>query len=120
MTTTLKHGDFIRGAQWVAPFYASVFGSDGYSAERGRDPAVERARATERGHALAGSIYTGAVLTTSVAFREQEAARYASAVALAEGDLVSIEGATYRVRFVPGNERGPRNSDPIQFIAVEG
>ena len=117
---TLKHGDFIRGAAWVAPFYASVFGSDGYAAERGRDPAVERARCIERGHALVGSIYSGAVLTTSVAFREQEAARYASAVALSEGDLAVIEGAVYRVQFVRGNERGPRNSDPIRFVPVEG
>ena len=116
---TLVHGQHIRLADWDSMTSATVFGVRGYAAKYNEDPDVVEARAREHGHPLAGSSYTGSALTDSKAFYEKRRAEAAGAVTLAPGQRVEIEGRTYTVRAVPGNERSPRNSDPIHFIAVE-
>lgn len=112
----------VRLASWMPTFYATVYSAEGYAVDRDMDPVAAVARHRERGWEMAATIFTGAALVNDGgAFHARQRAIADGAVTLAEGQIVSIEGRTYRVRVVPGNGgSAPVNSDPIKFIAVEG
>jgi hypothetical protein len=116
--TILTYGQPIRLAGWHPHTYATTFTVEGYAIATGHNPAAERERALSLGHAIAGSVYIGEVLTTSRSFYAQKEAIAATAITLDAGQTVEIEGRLYTVRIVPGNTKAPRISDPIAFLPI--
>lgn len=114
-TLTLTDAQPIRLAAWGKMTYATVFGLRGYCERNGSDYAKALERAERLGHEVVGSCYAGATLTDSKSFYEKQEAIVASAVTLEHGQLVEIEGATYQVVVLKGNERSPIYSNPIAF-----
>jgi hypothetical protein len=118
MTKILSYDQTVRLTAWDSMSYARVFTIEGYARKHGDDVATSVARAIEYGHELAATIQLGATLTTSRSFYERERVAAASAETLVPGEVVEIEGRRYEVVVVCGNERAPRNSDPIKFRPV--
>jgi hypothetical protein len=123
MVQVLTHNQPIRSASWYDSTFARVWTLAGDCAKYGvdYDAALEREQA--RNHAIVGTIYAGATLSGDASrfAALAEAKRVAaSAAVVASGDLVSIDGVTYRVQFAMYNEnrKSPMNSDPIHFEAV--
>jgi hypothetical protein len=107
--TTLNHDDLIRLPQWDV--YARVSTLNGYC------PAfAETAR--KRGEPEAWVTFAGTALYDSRHYYEIERAKTASAVVISTNEVVEIEGRLYRATVMRGNERHPRNSDPIHFTPV--
>jgi hypothetical protein len=77
------------------------------------------ARAKKNKHDIAYVVYTGSTIADSTAFYNQELQRAKDAVTLEPGELIEVNGKTYKVRVVKGNEINPRNSDPIKLDPVE-
>lgn len=129
MTTTatiidLTHDQPIRLASWAQTFFARVFTVEGYARQYGDDPATYVERSIKFGHPLAASIAPSAALVAGEFGRQLHAERLAtsaSAVTLAEGALVRLEGRLYRTKVARGNDGwAPQNSDPFIFVPVEG
>ena len=129
MTTTatiidLSYEQPIRLASWMECCYATVFSVEGYARKSGADPDKWVALELSRGRGLASSIAPSKAIVGGEYGRQyyaQERAKAASAVTIAEGDLVRIEGRVYRTKVAHGNGGdAPRNSDPIHFVLVEG
>ena len=121
--TVLVYDQPVRLASWMPTFFATVYTAEGYALASGMDPAAVAARHQEKGWELASTIYSGATLVggDGGAYYARQRAIADSAVTLAEGQIVTIEGRAYRVQVVRGNGgKTPVNSDPIHFIAVEG
>lgn len=111
MTQIIKHNDLVKLGSWVG-CYAKVGTLNGYCPDRA-------ATARERGEPEAWTVQTGAVITSDKSYYTRQEALVASAIVIAHGDIVEIEGNAYRVRVMPRNDgQFPRNSDPIHFIAV--
>lgn len=105
----LENGSLIKLASWVFA-YASVGTLEGYC------PAHAPA-ARAKGEPECWAIYAGSAITNSPAYYAAEKAKVASAVVVAEGEVVSIEGKPYAVKVVKGNAGSfPVNSDPIKFL----
>lgn len=121
--TDLTYEQPIRLASWAEPFYATVFSVEGYARKSGADPEKWVAMELSRGRGLAASIAPSKAIVGGECGRQyyaRERAKAASAVTLAEGDLVRIEGRVYRAKVARGNDGdAPRNSDPIHFVLVE-
>lgn len=129
MTTTaaiidLTYEQPIRLASWTSPSYATVFSVEGYARKSGADPEKWVAMELSRGRGLAASIAKSAAIVGGEygqQYYAQERAKAGSAVTLAEGDLVRIEGRVYRTKVAWGNDgTSPKNSDPIHFTPAEG
>lgn len=116
---SLAHGQLIRLASWTHS-YAKFGTVEGFGFELGTEGiAWSVRRAIAERHQMAFSTYTGSCLTDSKAFYADEAQKAASAIVVAEGDLIRAEGRMYRVRVIAGNGGPfPKNSDPIHFDLV--
>ena len=121
---TLNHNDYVYLASWTGIYddcTVQVGTVRGYRIGD-EDPEEAHARAVERNHPVAWTLYPGTCLygNKDEALRAGHRRRVirAAACCIADGDTVLIEGQQYRVRVVPGNVKGPRNSDPIQFIPI--
>lgn len=113
----------VRLAAWADDAFAEVFTVRGYATVHGMNPEDYETMARANGHALAGTIYTSGALVgdRAAAKRMLDARRAAaaSAVTLAPGQVVQIDGRPYEVRVAAGNDRRyPVNSDPIHFDPV--
>lgn len=120
---TLTYNQPVRLAPWADDAFAEVFTVRGYATAKGMNPDDYETMARANGHALAGTIYTsGALVGDRAAAKRMLDARLAaaaSAVTLAPGQVVQIDGRPYEVRVAAGNDRRyPVNSDPIHFDPV--
>lgn len=117
---SLAHGQLIRLASWTHS-YAKFGTVEGFGFEHGTEGiAWSVRRAIAERHQMAFSTYTGSRLTDSKAFYADEAQKAASAIVVADGDLIRAEGRMYRVKVVQGNGgQFPKNSDPIHFTPVD-
>lgn len=108
----LKHNDLVKIASWVGS-YAKVGTLNGYCPDRA-------ATARERGEPEAWTVNAGAALSSDKSYYAAEEAKAASAIVIAHGETVEIEGKPYTVRVMPRNDgQFPRNSDPIHFIPAK-
>lgn len=123
---TLTPNTYVRLPQWPGMTYAT-FNTVRSCAIRNqhsifkRDPEAEHARAVKNGHQTAFAIHAGYMLVDDGGhYYRREAERAKQAVTLEDGEIVAIEGEPeiYKVRVIKGNEKGPRNSDPIHFDTV--
>jgi hypothetical protein len=123
MAIRLSHGDRVRLSTWVGPYAdnatAVVGTSRGFAASHGRDPQAAHDRARANGHVTAFTTFYGFFLfgdgrstEEAIALAKVEAAK---ATVLDDGDMVEIEGEIFMVFTPAGNDRGPRNFDPIHF-----
>jgi hypothetical protein len=112
---TINHGAFVTVAGWNRAYAFSTLA--GYVAKTNRDLAPARARAIANGHDLAWCINSGTCLygdkAAGARALAQEAAELASAVIVADGEQVQIDGELYTVKVM-----GQRYSDPIHFKRV--
>lgn len=120
---TLSYDQAVRVPSWADNVFARVFTVRGYAAKNGNDPAAAEEMAHERGHELAGTIYSSGALLgdRQLAARLLAEAREiaAGAVSLENGEHVMIDGRRYAVKVNPGNSgRFPQNCDPIAFVPV--
>ena len=120
---TISYNQHIRIAAWADDASASVFTVRGYALSTGRDADDMEAQARANSHAMAGSIYTSGALVGDRALAQkmlaERMAAAAGAVTLVHGEVVEIDGCSYRVRLARGNGgRYPTNCDPIHFIPV--
>ena len=117
---TLSHNEVIRLATWNAGDYARVFGLRGFCEAGARDYDAALARARQNGHDIAATMHSGTALVDDGGKHyAREEATAATATILTEGETVEIEGVRYMVGANHGNEKGPRNSDPIRFEPVK-
>ena len=108
--TTLHHDDVIRTPDGRIGFVMTI---KGFHSEGCNDEATIAARvkaSLERGNSYATGIVRAAVLTACRAFHEQRIAEEARAIAISDGETVSIDGRMYTVRVNPR-----RVSDFVKF-----
>jgi hypothetical protein len=118
---TLTPDCALRLDGWSMLAFAIFSTARSYSRKYGEDEEAAFTRERERGHATAYSIYTGSMITDDKSHYDAARQRASTAITLEDGELVAVEGEPeiYKVKVVWGNERGPRNSDPIHFIMQE-
>jgi len=114
---TLSHGQIIRVKGF--PHYAgqiTIGTVQGYAAKYGEDQAEALDRAVKNGHPLVWSHQESAVLSSDYQGKAEAAAAKAAAIAAAveveNGQIVSVEGRSYKVYV-----NGQQYSDPIGFKA---
>lgn len=120
---TLTYNQNIRIAAWADDASARVFTVRGYALANGRHPDAAEMHAKDRGHEMAGTIYSSGALVgdraTAQRMLAERLAASAGATTLAQDEVVEIEGKPYRVRIARGNTgRYPTNCDPVHFIPV--
>lgn len=103
---TLTNKQPVRLATWKQ--YATV----------GYVTGEDAARAQRNGHDVAYAVNAGTMITDSKDYYKREKAVFASAVVIAQDQVVMIDGLEYRVHVNRGNEHECRNADPIRFIPV--
>lgn len=123
---TLQYGQLIRLANWDGMTAAKFFTVEGYERANGASEekvseAVARTirlSATDATHTLVGSIYAGSCLTDDKGYYERRRAEIATAITIEDGETISAEGRTYRVKVMKGCGQSPRFSDPIHFTPL--
>jgi len=112
MTITLNHNDLVKLASWTHA-YAKVGTLNGFSPDTAN-------KARERGEDEAWTSQAGTIITSDKSYYAREEKLVASAIVIAHGETVEIEGNLYTVNVNKGNDGSfPRNCDPIRFIAVK-
>jgi len=115
--TALKNADLVRLASWT-----NSFAKVGTLAGHYGRPVSLREIAKEE--VICGSevwtVYTGATLSSDKGFYDRERALYETAIVIAPGDIVEIDGVQFKVVVAKHNQGSyPKNSDPIGFTRVD-
>lgn len=112
---TIVHHQFVTVAGWDRAYQFST--SAGYTKSYGGDVAEARARADKLGHDVAWCVNPGSALLgdreTAKAMLAKEAAQLASAIVVADGVEVEVEGERFKVKVM-----GQRYADPIHFKKI--
>lgn len=117
-TTTLTHNQEIRVKGFSNLANKITIGTcRGYAAQYNEDGEASHARALANGHDTAWTNQAASVLTSDYKGKAEEldraAAERASAVEIEDGQVVEIEGESFRVKVL-----GERYSDPVKFIRL--
>lgn len=112
--TVLNPGDALvhKGKNWR--FAAIVSTSRSHARKYGDDPDASFARDLDRGTPTAWTRRAPAILDTTGQANRERMEDLARAIEVEDGQIVSIEGVTYRVRVI-----GQMYSDPISFTPVQ-
>jgi hypothetical protein len=64
------------------------------------------------------SVFGGTTLADNEETRRHNAVHAAAATVLSNGQIILFRGLTFKVVVIRGNEKAPRNSDPVRFVLV--
>lgn len=117
-TTTLSHNQEIRVKGFSRLANKITVGTcRGYAAKYKEDGEASHQRALKNGHDTAWTNQAASVLSDNYKGKAEELDRAAAATAAApeieDGQVVEIEGETFRVKVL-----GERYSDPVKFIRL--
>jgi hypothetical protein len=65
------------------------------------------------------SVHGGTTLADNDELRRENAIHAAAATTLTNGQIVIFNGRVFKVVVIRGNEKAPRNSDPIRFAPAK-